>query len=144
MWESIRKSHYNPRNTAVEIEKGLRGPATVIASEAPDSQDPNLVAVTDAKSLFDGTATEQAQGECDRRALEIAIIQESLAQCRGRLRRVPRNRNPTEALIKVEGAHMEPLLHLLKSNTYQIEEEAAILAREKQGDHRQKSKGPAA
>ena len=136
MWESLCKSHYNPRNSTLppEIEKGLRGPATVIAWEAPSYVDPMLVAVTDAKSLYDGTTTEQAQGECDRSALEIAIIQESLAQCRGRLRWVPHNRNPTDALTKVEGVHMEPLLNLLRSNTYQIEED----------ENRQKIRGPAA
>ena len=142
LWRSITRSHFKPSSSMVshEVDLGLRGPGTVIASEAESYRDPLTVALTDAKSLFDGANPEQAQGEDARSSLEIAVIQESLAQCRGRLRWIPHNRNPSDALTKVENAHCEPLLHMMSSNHLQIEEEAEIIAREKQGEHRRKTK----
>ena len=143
LWRSITRSHFKPSSSMVsqEVDLGLRGTGTVIASEAESYRDPLTVALTDAKSLFDGANTEQAQGEDARSSLEIAVIQESLAQCRGRLRWILHNRNPSDALTKVENAHCEPLLHMMSSNHLQIEEEEAeIIAREKQGEHRRKTK----
>ena len=98
------------------------------------------MAITDAKSLFDGANTEQAQGDGSRSALEIAIIQQSLAQCQGRLRWVPHNHNLADALTKTETAHREPLLNIMQNNSLQIELEESILTREKQSDHRRKVK----
>ena len=59
-WKSITQSHFNPRSIAVsdDVALGLRGPGTVIASEAAGYSDPLTVAITDAKSLFDGANTE--------------------------------------------------------------------------------------
>ena len=141
-WKSITQSHFNPRSIAIteEVALGLRGPGTVIASEAEGYADPVTVAITDAKSLFDGANTEQAQGDDSRSALEIAIIQESLAQCQGRLRWVPHNHKPADALTKTETAHREPLLKMMQSNSLQIELEESIISREKQSEHRRKVK----
>ena len=78
MMMSIRFSKFDPRNFAedTEIQLGLRGSPTVIASEDPKYLDPDTVAVVDAKSIFDSTSNpgSQFQGECDRSALEAAII----------------------------------------------------------------------
>ena len=68
-----------------EVQMGLRGPGTVIASESVTFTDPLTVAVADAKSLYDASASEQAQGDDDRSALEIGVMQRrmftSRAQC---------------------------------------------------------------
>ena len=141
-WKSICQSHFNPRDMAVdiEIELGLRGSATVVAEESVEYKDPDVVAIADAKSLFDTVKNEQAQGEDDRSALEVAIIQESLAKLRGRIRWVPHNFNPADALTKVGNAHEEPMMNLLRTNTLRIEQEEDILSRGKQSDYRQKVK----
>ena len=84
VWRSFCKSKYDPRETAVEVSEevqmGLHGPGAVIASESVTFTDPLTVAVADAKSLYDASASEQAQGDDDRSALEIGIIQESVAK----------------------------------------------------------------
>ncbi|CAJ1446793.1 unnamed protein product, partial [Effrenium voratum] len=143
VWRSFCKSKYDPRETAVEVSEevqmGLRGPGTVIASESVTFTDPLTVAVADAKSLYDASASEQAQGDDDRSALEIGIIQESIAKLSGRMRWVPHNFNPADALTKLK-AHMEPMMKLLKSNCFVIEEEATVLNRGRQGENRLKQR----
>ena len=98
LWKSITRSHFKPGSLMVsaEVDLGLRGTGTIIAGEAETYRDPLSIALTGAKSLFDGANTEQAQGEDARSSLEIAIIQESLSQCQGRLRWIPHNRNPSD------------------------------------------------
>jgi hypothetical protein len=78
----------------------------------------------DAKSLFDALNSEQSQGDDDRSALETAIISESWAACRGRLRWVPHNMNPPNSITKSVGGHHEPLLKLLQTRKYITEEVA--------------------
>ena len=142
MWDSFCLSHYSPRDhlEPTDEELGLRNGSTVIADESDSYRDPYSVAIVDAKSLFDGASSEQAQGEDDRSALEIAIIQESLAKVRGRMRWLPHNRNPADALTKLAGAHMQPMMQLLRSNTIQIEEESEVLQQGKQSAYRMKAK----
>ena len=94
----------------------------------------------DAKSVFDASATEQATGEDDRSALEIAIIQDSLTRCQGRVRWVPHNKNPSDMLTKLNGAHEVPMMQLLKTSTFRIQDEEKTLSEGRQGEHRQKSK----
>ena len=141
-WRSFTVSRYDPKEIAVdmEVELGLRGSSQVLAEQEARIKDPIAVAVVDAKSLYDAAASEQAQGDDDRSALEIAIIQESLAKLLGRMRWVPHNVNPADALTKVAGAHEAPLMRLLTSNAFCIEEEAAVLAKGKQSASRLKAK----
>ena len=39
----------------------------------------------------------------------------------------PTQQNPAESLTKFEGVHMEPMLSLLSSNKYQLQEEQEVL-----------------
>ena len=88
----------------------------------------------DAKSLFDSLNSEQSQGDDDRSALEVAIIRESLSVCLGRPRWVPHNHNhnPADSMTKFAGGHHDPLLKLLQSGGFMIEDEEQVLSREKQ------------
>ena len=141
VFESFRWSFFDPTSMTgpIETQLGLRGPMTVIAAEDPQHIDPNALAVIDAKAVYDGSQNEQAQGEDDRSALEIAVIQESLAKIRGRIRWVPHNRNPADGLTKLLAkAHMEPMMKLLRNHVLLIEEETDVIAKEKQSDCRQK------
>ena len=120
---------------------GLRGPPTVIAAEDPKFVDPQTIAIIDAKSVFDSTssAERQFQGEDDRAALEAAIIQESLAKLRARLRWIPHNVNPSDGLTKLpQQAHMQPLYDLLRRHAMRIQREEVELAAGRQGDRRLK------
>lgn len=144
VFESFKVSRFNPQTMvsgSFESQMGLRGPPTVIASEDPNFLDPQAIALVDAKALFDGANNEQAQGEDDRSALEIAVIQESMAKLMGRMRWIPHNRNPSDALTKLlSKSHLAPLLDLLRTNMLQIEEEAQVLNREKQSECRQRAR----
>ena len=113
----------------------------MIASENPRYTDPDTVAIIDAKSVYDSTANpeQQFQGEDDRAALEAAIIHESLAKLRARLRWVPHNYNPADALTKLPHlAHMKPLYDLLECSGMKVVEESTELATGRQGANRQK------
>ena len=143
---SFRFSRFDPRSLArdIEVEMGLRGPPTVIAAEDPKFVDPETIAIIDAKSVFDSTssAERQFQGEDDRAALEAAIIQESLANLRARLRWIPHNVNPSDGLTKLpQQAHMQPLYDLLKRHSMKIQREEIELASRRQGDKRLKVHG---
>ena len=140
---SFQVSRFDPRSLAqdIEVEMGLRGPPTVIAAEDPKFVDPQTIAIIDAKSVFDSTssAERQFQGEDDRAALEAAIIQESLAKLRARLRWIPHNVNPSDGLTKLpQQAHMQPLYDLLRRHSMRIQREEVELAAGRQGDRRLK------
>jgi len=123
-----------------EDDSGMHGEPTVLASDDPLHQDPLSLAIVDAKSLFDGAASEQASGEDDRSALEIAIIQDSLARCKGRLRWIPHNLNPADMLTKLSQAHELPMMKMLKTSMFQIAAEDEILKEGRQHDQRKKVK----
>ena len=144
-FQSLFKSRFNPRSLA-ELEDGpettLRGNASsVIASENECFRDPLSVCIVDAKSLFDASNSEQATGEDDRSALEIALVQDSLTKVKGRIRWVPHNDNPADMLTKLNGAHQEPMLKLLRTSTLRIQQEAEVLSEGKQSLHRKKIRG---
>eukprot|EP00435_Cladocopium_sp_Y103_P028601 s1454_g7.t1 len=148
VWRSIRFSRFDPKVIAedidIEVQRGLRGPATVIAAENPSYVDPDVITIIDAKSVYDSTSNseQQFQGEDDRAALESAIIQESLAKLKSRLRWMPHNHNPADAMTKLPSlAHMTPLYDLLKNRGLQIQREEDELARGRQGDRRLKQRG---
>ena len=142
--ESIRLSHFKPRARQKSEDEHLAamGKNMVIANESQAFRDPRSLAVMDAKALFDNLTTDQSQGEDERSALEVAIIKESLLVTAGRSRWIPHNRNPADALTKMDGAHTEPMLSLLKSNVFQIEEEEEVLNRGKQSESRLKTPMP--
>ena len=140
-WDSIRISRYDVRQRRLdEDDSGMHGEPTVLATDDPLHQDPLSLAIVDAKSLFDGAASEQASGEDDRSALEIAIIQDSLARCKGRLRWIPHNMNPADMLTKISQAHELPMMKLLKTSTFQITAEDEVLREGRQHEQRKKVK----
>ena len=141
MWNSICLSRYDPRiQSEADDDKGLRRKPVVIASEDPNFSDPLSLAIVDAKSVFDASANEQAAGDDDRTALEIAVIQDSLSKTRGRIRWVPHNENPADILTKLFQAHEIPMLQLLKKCTWRIEQESNVLAEGPQHVNRKKMK----
>eukprot|EP00435_Cladocopium_sp_Y103_P027783 s3983_g6.t2 len=145
-FQSFQLSRYDPKviTRDIEIEMGLRGAPTVVAAEDPRYLDPLTIALIDAKSVYDSTASaeRQFQGDDDRAALEAAIIQESLARLKARLRWIPHNLNPSDSLTKLpQQAHMQPLYDLLKDQMLAIQQEEVELAAGRQGDKRMKSHG---
>ena len=141
MLESLLISRFNVRLKAEQDDHGgLHEQPSVLANESQSFLDPKAVAVVDAKSVYDACANEQAQGEDDRSALEIAVIKDSLGRLKGRIRWVPHNKNPSDMLTKLVGAHEVPMMNLLRTNRWKIEEEADVLSQGKQHSMRQKLK----
>ncbi|CAE7473706.1 GIP, partial [Symbiodinium necroappetens] len=139
LWDALRISFYDPRQrqrTEAEALE-LQGKSSVIATEAPLYRDPRILAVIDAKALFDSLLSDQPS-DCERTNLEIAVIRESLQVCRARTRWVPHNVNPADALTKFQGCHLEPLVKMLKSGRYQISDEDEVLKSGRQGLQRKK------
>ena len=138
---SIRFSNYSPRlRQKGEYERmDMLGKTSVFAKDVSAFRDPASVVVMDAKALLDNLGSEQSQGEDDRAALEVAIIKESLLAVGGRPRWIPHNVNPSDALTKVDGAHVEPMLQVLRSNSFQIEAEDEVLQRGRQSENRLKT-----
>ena len=63
----------------------------------------------------------------------MPIIEQMLKSMNGRSRWVPHNYNPSDGLTKLKGAHMAPLMDLLKTGFYHLKtEEAQLKARAEQ------------
>ena len=141
LWDAMRLSNYQPRQRQAceETALELQGKTTVISQDSGLFRDPRSVVVIDAKSLYDSLLNNQP-GECERSNLEAEVIRESLTICRARVRWVPHNFNPSDALTKFPGAHLEPLVRLLKTGSFQITDEQTTLEQGRQGLNRLKTK----
>ena len=140
LWDALRLSSYEPRQRQRQEAEvlELQGRSTVISHESELFRDPRSVVVIDAKALYDSLLNDQA-GECERSNLEVAVIKESLQVCRSRVRWVPHNFNPADSLTKYPGAHLEPLVRLLKASTFKVTDEQQTLQGGRQGLNRQKN-----
>ena len=54
-----------------------------------------------------------------------------LKRMNGRSRWIPHNYNPADGLTKLKGAHLQPLLDMLKTNMYHLKTEEAQLEERK-------------
>ena len=88
---------------------------------------PSALFVIDAKSLFDALKSEQTLQEDRRAALEIAVLKDDMAMLKALCRWIPHNFNPADGLTKYIGAHLEPLMELLRTHTFRLFEESQVL-----------------
>ena len=88
-----------------------------------DSDQMNLAAVTDAKSMYDNLTREQYSGAEKRAALELCVIKDSLQSLGGTARWVPHERNPVDCMTKVKGNAVTMLL-LLKTARFRLTAES--------------------
>ena len=79
------------------------------------------------KGVFDALSDELPQDE-KKSAVEMPIIAQLMFRMFGRCRWVPHNYNPSDALTKINGAHLQPCLDLLASGMCYLKTEAAKLA----------------
>ena len=84
--------------------------------------------VMDAKSLYDALNTEQQSNDESRSALEAIMVKEDLERLVAVPRWIPHDRNPADALTKVEKAHAKPLEDLLKTHTFVLAHEDSVMA----------------
>ena len=94
--------------------------------------DPEVSLISDSKGLYDALNNELPQDD-KKSAVEMPIIESILKRMNGRSRWVPHNWNPADGLTKLRGAHLEPLMDLLKTGFYHLRtEEAELQSRAKQ------------
>jgi len=99
----------------------------VLKTDRDGYHDPELMLVTDSKGLYDSLASD-CVCEDKKSALEAPIIAEFLHRSCGRVRWIPHNENPADALTKMAGAHVAPLWSLLRTGMMKIKKEEASLA----------------
>ena len=99
----------------------------VLRRDNPAQQFPSALMVIDAKSLYDALKSEQTLQEDRRAALEIAVLKDDMAMLKALARWIPHNLNPADGLTKHIGAHLEPLMELLRSHTFCLFDESQVL-----------------
>ena len=72
--------------------------------------------------------TTNFRGNIKKSVVETPIIVEFMKRMRGRARWVPHNFNPGDALTKLKGTHLEPMMTMLKSSMYHLKTEEVNLA----------------
>ena len=97
----------------------------------PKSDLPQLLAVSDSKSMFDKLIVEQFTNAEKRAALEVAVIRDSLRSLGGQPRWVPHELNVSDCLTKKKG-NSAPLLELLKTGKYRLVVEEQEMQRRKE------------
>ena len=120
LWESMQWSDYS---ILTQRRKNCATPNTkmphVVRDENPSYRDPEATIVMDSKGLFDALDNELPQDD-RKSALEVPIINEFMTRTGSRARWVPHNKNPSDALTKFKGAHMQPLIELLATGLFTL------------------------
>ena len=106
-------------------------PPHVCRDEAWEYNDPELVMVMDSKGLHDSLDND-LPGDDRKSAMEVPIIEEFLRLTVGRARWTPHDKNPADALTKFKGAHLEPLISLIKQGMYRLSPEQESLDERRQ------------
>ena len=114
------------------LTKRVAEEPTVLTKQTRLNQDLEAQMVMDAKALYDALLSEQQNQDDERASLECSLIKEDLETFGGRPRWVPHDKNPADALTKVEGAHFAPMARLLNTSRFCIKEEAEELLEIKQ------------
>ena len=82
---------------------------TVLRTDRAEVIDPFMSLLSDSKNVYDALSNELPQDD-KKAAVETPIIEELLERVRGRSRWIPHNANPSGALTKIIGAHLQPLI----------------------------------
>ena len=102
---------------------------TVLRTERPEVIDPEVSLLSDSKGLYDALNNELPQDD-KKSAVEMPIIEEMLKRMNGRSRWIPHNVNPSDGLTKLKGAHLAPLMDLMRTGFYHLKtEEVQLKAR---------------
>ena len=102
----------------------------VVSAEDPLAEDPMCILIGDSKGGYDNLRKEQPGAERFS-ALDAAPMKLRLKEIGGVPRWLPHDRNPADALTKFRGAHVEPLIRMLKTGKFQLKSETVELERKK-------------
>ena len=93
----------------------------------PEVQEPLCTLITSLKGVCDALNNDLRQGD-KKSAVEMPIIEQLMFRMFGRCRWAPHNLNPSDALTRIKGAHLQHVLDLLASGMYHLKTGAANLA----------------
>ena len=96
-------------------------------ADDPVKLDPSSLAIMDSKALFDSVRNEQCNGDDRQTQLEVAVIKDSFSDLGTSARWTPHGNNPTDGLTKLKGAHMLPLLDMMRTHHWQLRPESIEL-----------------
>ena len=125
---------YSDFDLDTKRRKGLKAPSStpcVIKSDDPLFLDPPCLLVGDSKGVYDNLKKEQPGAERFS-ALDAAPMKIRMRDIGCQPRWLPHDRNPTDGLTKFRGAHIVPMIDLLKSGKFVLQPEADELARKKE------------
>merc|ERR1711965_436774 len=103
-----------------------------------ESKLPDLIAVSDSKSLYDNAVREQFTATEKRSAMEIAVIRDSMRSLGAQALWVPHENNCSDCLTKRKG-NSAPLLEMLRTGKYQLVIEEDELKRRKEEREKEKT-----
>ena len=97
----------------------------------PESELKELLAITDAKSMYDNLNREQYAGAEKRAALEILVIRDSLESMDGVCKWVPHEENPVDCMSKMRG-NATRMLEMFRKASYRLTAEEEVLEERRQ------------
>ena len=109
----------------------------MVKTDDPLYTDPDCLLIGDSKGVYDNLNKEQPGAE-RYSALDAAPMKIRMREIRCKSRWLPHDRNPADGLTKFRGAHIVPLLNLMKTGVFTLspekeELERKALAKEKLG-----------
>ena len=125
---------YSDFDIETRRRKGVPAPSKmpyVIKDDDPRRQDPDCLLVGDSKGVFDNLNREQPGAE-RYSALDAAPMKIRMHEIGCIPRWLPHDRNPADGLTKFRGAHIVPLLDLVKTGQFKLVPEKDELERKAQ------------
>ena len=114
--------------------KGIPAPSKlpyVIKGDDPLQRDPACLLIGDSKGVYDNLNKEQPGAERFS-ALDAAPMKIRMREIGCKPRWLPHDRNPADGLTKFRGAHIVPLLDLVKTGSFTLVPEKEELERKAQ------------
>ena len=103
----------------------------VVRDDDPRRIDPDCLLIGDSKGVYDNLNKEQPGAE-RYSALDAAPMKIRMHEIGCRPRWLPHDRNPADGLTKFRGAHIVPLLELVKTGSFTLVPEQEELERKAQ------------
>ena len=129
--ESMTYTDFDPDTRR---RKGVPPPGNtpcVIRNDDPKHTDPSCILIGDSKGVCDNLGREQPGAE-RYSALDAAPMKIRMREIGCKPRWLPHDRNPADGLTKFRGAHIVPMIDLLKTGKFILAQTADELARKKE------------
>ena len=133
-WMALMFAEINSGPFDLRTSEQLKGSPTVNDLPTRDkAQKPNIIGMTDCKSLYDNLSSLSSISKCEdkRIAIDIGIVRQSMIRCGLSVHWVPTELMLADALTKDAQDPADLLRSALRLGEYQLNEEASILEQKK-------------